>query len=155
MQWAGLGCNTMPAPGTIVNAATDLWHWAAIYVDGDVLEEIDGEGRHHGFAEVDQPRLAAVALLPTDQARLNGYPQVVVEVDPETGERPIFFRRRRVCVSLADGETVGGSTITYVGRQVTIGGQCVKTFLRLYDDGSLRLTTHDDDDDFDEFKVTS
>lgn len=137
---------------------TDLWHWAAIYTDGDMLEEIDEDGRHHGFAEVDQQRLMAVAMMPTDQARLNGCSQVVVDIDPVSGERPIFFRRRRMKVSLSDGEMTDRLTITYVGRQVmasvVVAGevkyQCFKTYLRLYDDGSLRLTTHDDDDDFDE-----
>lgn len=122
----------------------DTWHWLAIYTDGDLFPEYEEGGRQHGFGQVDRDRLKAIAWVPSDPD--SGHAQVIVDIEP--GDAPLLFRRRRRKVSLATGHVVGTTVIHYIGKERTLpDGGSVKSFVRLYDDGSIRLTDHDDDDD--------
>jgi len=114
---------------------TDDWAWRAIYVDETHLDEVDAAGTEHGFAEVDQGRLVAFALLP----RRAGLPTPVVRLDPASGQRPIFFRTRLVDVNPQTGAESNQRTITVLGWQRTVEGRNVQSLTALYDDGSAVL----------------
>lgn len=114
----------------------DLWTWRAHYRDGSTLDEFDADGRDHGFADVDQSRLAAFELLPA----ADGLQRAVLLV---TGDlRPIFFRRRTVTVSQS-GESEEPVSIHVLGWQRTVAGQNVKSFTAYYPDGSVLVTDDD------------
>lgn len=96
----------------LTERTTDTWTWTAFYRDGTVLEEYGSDG-DHGFGEIDLRRLWQFQASHVDgSGRAYG-----VTIDPDKGQRPIFFRRR------ASDSTQGqpGYTImTCVGRQETV-----------------------------------
>lgn len=119
---------------------TDAWTWIACYDDGSSLMEIEPDGTEHGFAEVDLARLSAFVLNPMR----DGLPAPIVKIDRASGQRPIFFRRRTIALDPALGTEEKRSTITVLGWQKTVEGKNVKSFVALYEDGSVLISDRDD-----------
>lgn len=113
----------------------DAYRWLARYTDGTVLREYEDDGTEHGFADVDQARLASFELLPR-----SGPPVILV---PSEDVRPFFFRRRRIALG-PDGAEQGRSTVTILGYRVTEGGHERAGYIGLYEDGTARISDRDD-----------
>jgi len=117
----------------------DLWSWVATYTDATQVAEYDADGREHAFREVDLPRVASVALVPT----VEGLPLHVVHLQPDLGQRPIFFRRRQRLLDLATGEEGATATIHVLGWQQTVGSANVKSLTYFFEDGSSLQSSDD------------
>lgn len=70
----------------------DIYSWRASYSDTEHLDETHAVG---GFASVDQERCTSLTLLHMGTA-----PVHVVHIP--AGAKPVFFRRRRVAVNVAN-----------------------------------------------------
>ena len=76
---------------------TDKYIWRAIYHDGSYLMECQNTGtQHHGFAEVDKDKVAA--LLWQDCQSDWEYLRIIIPV----GTEPILFRRNLIRMNIAD-----------------------------------------------------
>lgn len=117
---------------------SDGWTWRVHYSDGTTFDEYEPDGTEHSFAEVDNPRVAVVELLPQH----DWLAEHVVKIDAAAGTRPIFFRRRSRIVNLESGEDTAGPVIHCLGWQKTVNGRNVASYLFLFADGSS-LTTDD------------
>jgi len=119
----------------------DVYTWVAFYQDGTSLREFDETGQDHGFGEVDLDRLGAFALLPT----VPGLSAAQVLIDPASGQRPIFFRRR---IGRAephpDRARPNHLTLHFLGWQKTVGGQNVRAATAYWPDGSMLLVDDPD-----------
>lgn len=87
----------------------DLWRWEAHYQDGSLLAQIDEEGREHGWAEVDQRWLEAVALLPQHPT----LPAHVLKLQP--GQKAIYFQRKGMLSDPDTGLQVQTPAVTVLG----------------------------------------
>lgn len=124
----------------------DVWRWRVHYRDGDTLEEYDEDGTDHGFAEVQLAEVVALEVYPAAGAD-SPLAQQIVLIDAESGQRPIFFRRRQQLLMLdnATGEIDERAprrtmTATVIGWQRTVRRKNVAHFCALFDDGSSFAT---------------
>ncbi len=112
----------------------DLWRWQAFYHDDSVLDEVEADGRQHGWAEVDQARLAAVALLPQ-------HPTLPVHVlKLHEGQRAVFFRRKGIIRDPDTGFQMQMAAVTVLGWEHPESGLALYTFYHW--DGSTVLSTN-------------
>ena len=106
-------------------------HWTAFYDDGSILQEFGQDG-DHGFGEIDLSRLHIFQLDPVDPQ--GGRPAFCVLIDPAKGQRPIFFRRE---VSNNPQGDDGYHLLTCIGRQETVHGTNVSTYVFFDNDGHV------------------
>lgn len=110
----------------------DVWRWEAHYQDGSVLAQIDEAGREHGWAEVDQSRLEAVALLPLHPT----LPAHVLKLQP--GQRAVCFRRKGMLSDPDTGLQIQTPAVTVLGWETE--GAALYTFYHW--DGSTVISTN-------------
>lgn len=124
-------------------ASGDAWFWRMHYRDGSTLEEFDGDGQDHGFAEVAISEVIAVELLPLRE----GLPSHVMLIDLAAGQRPIFFRRRlHPLIMTGDGAAreLARVSATVIGWQQTVRRKNVAHFTAFFEDGSSFACTDRD-----------
>ncbi len=122
----------------------DLWHWLAVYRDDTTLPEYDGDGRGHGFHEIDQSRLACFLLLPQRPHLASAVVRLCHADGSSNGSRLIFFRRRDHAIAMSGphaGQPVGPPTTLHViGYQRTVAGRNVQALTFLFPDGSVLVS---------------
>ena len=119
-------------------ANADVWHWRVTYQDGSTFDEVDPDGREHGWAEVvavaeGHAGISQIALIP----QFPDLAEKIMHVPP--GVQPRCFRRRtrQVTVS-ADGlQTEELPSVTCLALE---NGQGQGLYLFLWEDGRLLLT---------------
>ena len=114
-----------------MNRCTDAYMWQVKYRDHTWVAEYTHErpdGR--GWAEIEQPRVAFIELLPTRE----GLPEHGVQV-PE-GAQPVCFRRRQILLDEA-AQDMGRRTIHCIGWKHGV----VEVYLFVFDNGTALLTS--------------
>lgn len=111
-------------------AQQEAYTWGAIYDDDTLINEYDRE-EGLGFAEVNQSRVKALFLYPTCG---EGLPYNGVKI-PQ-GATPIFFRRRRIVINLAQETSASRPTVHCIGWKKADEA----VYLFVFDDGSTLLT---------------
>lgn len=121
----------------------DAWWWVATYDDGTNVSEVDENlCSVHAMADVDVSRVIAFTLIPTRPE--SGLPCPTVELEPATGQRVIFTRRRSITIDPnGPGREVGRKTVHLLGWQRTVNGKNVKAVAYWFEDGSCLFSDND------------
>jgi hypothetical protein len=115
---------------TVEKPQQEAYTWYALYKDDDIISEYDRpEGR--GFVEVDQDRVKALVLIPS---QVTG---ATHQVEVPHGATPIFFRRRSITIDPLQGETGNRVTTHCIGWKR--GDKAM--YLFIHGDGSTLLST--------------
>ena len=113
-----------------------MYTWIALYNDGSTFGE-HGD-IEHSTGQIDKAVVSEIHLVPL----VEGLPVHVIEIHPPD-ERLIAFARRSVVVN-EGGSTLGSNTVWVMGWQRTDGGRNHKTFMLIYPNGSVRVSSQDD-----------
>lgn len=113
------------------------WGWLATYDDGSHLWEYEGGIWTHVFADIEKERVVRFRLFPFWE-----HLQVhTVVLNPQDGQRLIFFRRFAQDVNPQTGQQTGEvRQYTCVGWQRTVHGVNVPVYAFFLNDGRCLLT---------------
>jgi hypothetical protein len=109
----------------------DIYTWRAYY-DNNATDYLDESHAVAGFGSVDLARCTSITLI--NQANLTLY---VVEVP--AGAQAVFFRRRRVAISLSDESCKPQGTVHCIGWKRS---DEEVAYLFVYEDGSALLSNN-------------
>lgn len=118
--------------------------WEAIYDHGEssLIEwerKENGELVEHVFADIDLPRCTGFIL-----HNLVDGEATSIQVDYESGQRLIFFRRHQSTLNFETGEITKHEPIHVIGWQRTVHDTDISSYVYIFPDGSVLLSDRHD-----------
>jgi hypothetical protein len=129
----------VPLPMPAAPEKDHAWGWLVTYRDGSYLWEYEEGKWSHAFADIESQDVVRFRLIPFRA----GLPVHCVALNPDAGERLIFFRRYATDQSPVNDQVTGQRQYTVVGWQRTVQGENVKTFAFFLEDGRCFLTSNE------------